>query len=93
MAELKEKIYAKAKLNNEHAQYEDKIYSDKKHADPKLHGTCELLIFVHKSVYVCVHTYVYMCVHVSCVCMYMCVHQWGGFISSRRKIKVLIDGI
>lgn len=35
MAELKEKIHAKAKLNNEHAQDKDKIYYDKKHADPR----------------------------------------------------------
>lgn len=35
MAELKEKIHAKAKLNNKHAQDKDKIYYDKKHADPR----------------------------------------------------------
>ena len=71
MAELKEKIHTKAKLNNEHAQDKDVIYYNKKHADPKVQGMCELLILLH--VRVCVRTYVYMCVHVSCVCVCKCV--------------------
>ena len=36
MAELKQKIHAKAKVNIDHAQEKDKMYYDRKHADPKV---------------------------------------------------------
>ena len=47
MAKLKHKIHAKAKLNIDAAQEKDKMYYDKKHADPKVCTS-------HWFLYVCV---------------------------------------
>ena len=45
MAKLKHKIHAKAKLSIDTAQENDKMYYDKKHADPKV-CTSQLLVCV-----------------------------------------------
>ena len=51
MAKLKHKIHAKAKLNIDAAQEKDKMYYDKKHADPKV---CSSQLLLRVYAHVCV---------------------------------------